>query len=135
MLLQKFLIFKIFILINLLHLYALEQHEKKNLTPKYSHIKSTKYQRPTTLSYNNFKQKTTSVNVKVKTTSSIPTEPLFNFKSLNRTLNKIFTTGKNGRLVLLFCKLKCLKERAEVCIYLNSFYNSFFCKNLGAKMD
>lgn len=35
-------------------------------------------------------------------------------KALNRTLAKIRSATENGRLILLTCKIKCLKQRNEV---------------------
>lgn len=35
-------------------------------------------------------------------------------KTTDRTLSKIRTHSEDGRLVVLFCKHKCLKERADV---------------------
>lgn len=45
-------------------------------------------------------------------------------KLLNQTINKILNKSENGRLIILFCKSYCLKERAKVCIfnYLNKIF-------------
>ncbi|KAL3103003.1 hypothetical protein niasHT_026451 [Heterodera trifolii] len=42
-------------------------------------------------------------------------------KALNRTVAKLSTDGENGRLILLVCRGKCLKERAQIPNWLREF--------------
>ncbi|KAI1724645.1 putative potassium channel regulatory protein sup-10 [Ditylenchus destructor] len=42
-------------------------------------------------------------------------------KTTDRTLSKIRTHSEDGRLVVLFCKHKCLKERADISGWIRDF--------------